>query len=148
VVATADRRLADGVRRDGALVPSRTIVSLVRDQRGRPSMIYAMSAPTILATGDPAGVLHALAGVRLSPRETAVLEGLAEGLTTQDLAHRLDLTPQGVEYHVRKLVTIFGAANRTAVVARAYATGLLVVGLWPPRVAGRDAVSGPDGPGR
>ncbi|MGW2857829.1 hypothetical protein ACWDAZ_40545, partial [Streptomyces sp. NPDC001215] len=46
------------------------------------------------------------------------------------------LTTDGVAYHLRRLSERWGAANRTELVARAYALGVLVPGAWPP-AAGR-----------
>ncbi|HLL36101.1 MAG TPA: diguanylate cyclase, partial [Streptomyces sp.] len=35
-------------------------------------------------------------------------------------------------YHLRRLSARWGAANRTELVARAYALGVLAAGVWPP----------------
>lgn len=71
----------------------------------------------------------------LSPLCTKVLEGVAAGLSTSSLASSLYLSTQGVQYHVSALARKLKAANRTALVSRAYAAGILVPGSWPPRVA-------------
>ncbi|MET8978871.1 LuxR C-terminal-related transcriptional regulator [Streptomyces sp. NPDC004539] len=63
-----------------------------------------------------------------------VLEGLAAGLSTQQLASRLGLSSHGVEYHVSSMLRKLKAPNRSALVARAYALGILVPNCWPPRV--------------
>jgi PAS domain S-box-containing protein len=133
------RTLSGGVRRDGTVVVGQTIVSLVRDPDGRPSLIYAVSDPAILATDGESEQFPARSGVRLSRREIEVLEGVTEGLSSADLARRLGLSRQGVEYHVRKLMELFGVPNRPALVGRAYALGVLVPGLWPPRAVGHVA---------
>jgi PAS domain S-box-containing protein len=133
------RTLSGGVRRDGTVVAGQTIVSLVRDPEGRPSLIYAVSDPAILATDGPVEQLPARSGIRLSRREIDVLEGVAEGLSSSDVARRLGLSTQGVEYHVRKLMELFGVPNRPALVGRVYALGVLVPGLWPPRATGHVA---------
>lgn len=41
----------------------------------------------------------------------------------------------GVNYHLRRLSARWGAANRTELVARAYALGVLAPGVWPPTPA-------------
>lgn len=133
------RTLSGGVRRDGTVVAGQTIVSLVRDPDGRPALLYAVSDPGILATEGESEHLTARSGIRLSPREIEVLEGVAEGMSSADLARRLGLSAQGVEYHVRKLMELFGVPNRPALVGRAYARGVLVPGLWPPRATGHVA---------
>ncbi|MFE9997194.1 PAS domain-containing protein [Streptomyces avermitilis] len=42
------------------------------------------------------------------------------------------LTTDGVTYHLRRLSERWSAANRTELVARAYALGVLSSGVWPP----------------
>lgn len=133
------RTLSAGVRRDGTVVAGQTIVSLVRDPDGRPSLIYAVSDPAILATRGEHEPLPARSGVRLSRREIQVLEAVAEGLSSADVARRIGLSTQGVEYHVRKLMELLGVPTRPALVGRAYALGVLVPGLWPPRATGHVA---------
>ncbi|MFV2018962.1 LuxR C-terminal-related transcriptional regulator [Micromonospora sp. LOL_023] len=64
-----------------------------------------------------------------------VLEGLAGGASTAELAASLHLSRKGVEYHVTVLLRQARVANRTALVAWAYHCGVLVPGSWPPRLA-------------
>lgn len=70
----------------------------------------------------------------LTPLEALVLEGLAAGVPTTELARRAHLSRQGVEYHVGALVRRFAVPNRTALVAKAHTTGLYTAEVWPPRV--------------
>jgi DNA-binding CsgD family transcriptional regulator len=70
----------------------------------------------------------------LSKLDAQVLEGVASGASTVQLAARLYLSRQGVEYHVRLMLQRLKAPNRTALVARAHAMGMLTVGHWPPQV--------------
>ena len=67
--------------------------------------------------------------------DARILEGVAMGMSTVNLAAKLYLSRQGVEYHVGKMLRRFKVANRAALVSRAYATGILSAGTWPPRVA-------------
>ncbi|MFV2086354.1 MULTISPECIES: helix-turn-helix transcriptional regulator [Micromonosporaceae] len=64
-----------------------------------------------------------------------VLEGLAGGASTAELAASLHLSRKGVEYHVTALLRQARVTNRTALVAWAYHCGVLVPGSWPPRLA-------------
>ena len=73
--------------------------------------------------------------IQLTSVAARVLEGVAAGASTAELATRLYLSRQGVEYHVATMLRTFGAANRSALVARAYVLGVLIQGAWPPRVA-------------
>jgi DNA-binding CsgD family transcriptional regulator len=96
-----------------ALAGSRRIVVAVRPDPGRPQRAR-----------QPL----------LTPLEARVLEGLAAGVPTAELAQRAHLSRQGVEYHVGALVRRFGVANRTALVAKAHAAGMFTAPAWPPRV--------------
>lgn len=70
----------------------------------------------------------------LSKTDAKVLEGVAVGDSTVRLANRLFLSRQGVDYHVGTLLRRFRCPNRPALVARAYAQGVLLPGSWPPSV--------------
>jgi DNA-binding CsgD family transcriptional regulator len=75
-------------------------------------------------------------GTPVTPVEARILALLAGGATTAKAARETGLTTDGVTYHLRRLSARWGAATRTELVARAYATGVLVVGVWPPAQAG------------
>jgi DNA-binding NarL/FixJ family response regulator len=51
-------------------------------------------------------------GPRLTSREWDVLAGLAEGLSTRDIAKRLQLRPSGVRAHISAIVQKLGVADR------------------------------------
>lgn len=61
----------------------------------------------------------------LSPRESEVLQLVAQGLTTPQIAERLVLAESTVKTHLRHIMKKLGAANRAEAVARAGAQGLL-----------------------
>ncbi|MEV5438417.1 LuxR C-terminal-related transcriptional regulator [Streptomyces sp. NPDC052682] len=73
--------------------------------------------------------------VPVTPREARILALLAQGATTARAARETGLTADGVTYHLRRLSARWGAANRTELVARAYALGVLTSGVWPPSAA-------------
>ncbi|MGW2209784.1 PAS domain S-box protein [Streptomyces sp. NPDC001781] len=75
----------------------------------------------------------------VTPVEGAVLALLARGATTGRAARELGLSRDGVAYHLRRLSARWHAANRTELVARAYAQGVLSPGVWPPRLRGAQA---------
>ena len=56
-------------------------------------------------------------GPRLTSREWDVLAGLAEGLSTRDIARRLQLKPSGVRAHISAVVQKLGVADRREAVA-------------------------------
>jgi DNA-binding CsgD family transcriptional regulator len=70
----------------------------------------------------------------LSEIDARVLEGVAGGASTVQLASRLYMSRQGVEYRVGRLLRRFDAPNRPALVARAHGLGMFATGQWPPRV--------------
>ncbi|MGW1873425.1 helix-turn-helix transcriptional regulator [Streptomyces sp. NPDC001975] len=70
--------------------------------------------------------------VKVTPVEGRVLALLAGGASTAQAARDLGLTKDGVTYHLRRLSARWSAANRTELVARAYALGVLAPGTWPP----------------
>ncbi|GAA4840166.1 hypothetical protein GCM10025787_21230 [Saccharopolyspora rosea] len=66
----------------------------------------------------------------LAERERRVLEEVALGRPSTAIARSLGMTADGVNYHLARLRDRLGATNRTALVAAAYARGLLRG--WPP----------------
>ncbi|WEP00128.1 PAS domain-containing protein [Streptomyces sp. FXJ1.172] len=68
----------------------------------------------------------------VTPVEARVLALLAGGAGTAAAARELGLSKDGVTYHLRRLSARWNAANRTELVARAYALGVLRPGVWPP----------------
>ena len=70
----------------------------------------------------------------LSKINAQILEGVAAGAPTVQLASRLFLSRQGVEYHVSSMLRQFKVPNRAALVSKSYSMGLFKVGSWPPRV--------------
>ncbi|WP_030864719.1 PAS domain-containing protein [Streptomyces sp. NRRL S-37] len=74
------------------------------------------------------------AGPVLDALDAQVLEGVAGGESTVQLASRLYLSRQGIEYRVGQMLRRFDVSNRPALVARAHALGMFAAGQWPPRV--------------
>lgn len=68
-------------------------------------------------TGDGTSALNA--------RELEVLQLLAEGLTNQAVARRLELSPRTVKTHVQHVLAKLDVPDRTGAVARAFRLGLL-----------------------
>ncbi|MCC5479228.1 PAS domain-containing protein [Streptomyces barringtoniae] len=76
---------------------------------------------------------------RVTLVEGRVLALLAGGATTAGAARELGLSKDGVTYHLRRLSARWNAANRTELVARAYALGVLAPGVWPPEARTSEA---------
>ncbi|MBX7464920.1 helix-turn-helix transcriptional regulator [Streptomyces sp. MAG02] len=64
-------------------------------------------------------------GAQLSDRELDVLDGIARGLSNARIACELDLSPETVATHVRRLLAKLGARDRAHAVARGFRWGLL-----------------------
>ncbi|MGM1058733.1 PAS domain-containing protein [Saccharothrix sp. Mg75] len=84
--------------------------------------------------GSGAGRPAPRRGVQLTEMDARILEGVAAGTSTVQLAAALYLSRGGVEYHVSALLRKLKAKNRPALVSKAYSMGILDVASWPPRV--------------
>ena len=63
----------------------------------------------------------------LTPRETEVLQLLAEGLTNKAIADRLSISRHTVKFHVNAIFAKLNAQSRTEAVVRATRSGLLAL---------------------
>jgi len=97
-------------------------------------LVQPEEMPADQAAAAPAAPL-AKARKLLTKMDAGVLEGVASGMSTVKLATDLFLSRGGVEYHVSALMKMLKAGNRSELVSKAYAAGLLSIGIWPPRVA-------------
>jgi DNA-binding NarL/FixJ family response regulator len=61
----------------------------------------------------------------LTPREHEVLRLIADGLTNQEIAERLHLSPHTAKTHVSRILTKLSARDRVQLVVLAYQTGLV-----------------------
>ena len=68
----------------------------------------------------------------LTRKETQVLELMAAGNSTRQMAKSLLVTPQTIAYHVGNMFAKFGCENRAGLVSRAYVFGYLEPNAWPP----------------
>jgi DNA-binding CsgD family transcriptional regulator/tetratricopeptide (TPR) repeat protein len=71
------------------------------------------------AARDALAALDAANPHGLSPRETEVLQLLAEGMRTKDVAERLVLTPATVSTHIQRIMNKTGTSSRAELVALA-----------------------------
>ena len=121
-----------GVRPSYAVFSGDITGAVVRKETGEVSAIVVLFKP------DRAGeaVVSPMADKRkmLSELDARVLEGVATGISTVQLASKLYLSRQGIEYHVGAMLRRFKSPNRSALVSKAYSQGILCVGQWPPKV--------------
>ena len=67
------------------------------------------------------------AAEELTPRETEVLQLLAEGLPNKAIALRMGISDHTVKFHINALMGKLGAQSRTDAVVRATRRGLLIL---------------------
>jgi DNA-binding CsgD family transcriptional regulator len=77
---------------------------------------------------------------QLTTRELDVVELLAQGLSTETMANILSISHHTVTAHLGKMLRNLHAQNRTELVARMYACGVLASGVWPPRAVSHQAI--------
>lgn len=73
------------------------------------------------------GLPDTIEAEHLTPRETEVLELLAEGMTNKAIADRLGISDQTVKFHIGSIIGKLGAANRTDAVRRGVRRGLVTL---------------------
>ncbi len=78
-------------------------------------------------TREPAPAL-AEALERLTPRETDVLRGIAEGLSNAEIGRHLHIGEGTVKTHVSRIFVKLGARDRVQAVVYAYESGLIAPG--------------------
>ncbi len=85
--------------------------------------------PSVERSGErPAGPDFYEATPReLTPRETQVLQLLAEGLPNKVIAARLDISEHTVKFHIHSIMGKLGAQSRTDAVMRATRSGLILL---------------------
>jgi DNA-binding CsgD family transcriptional regulator len=89
-----------------------------------------------MSPDNPAGEYNGEVGSRtmLTHLDAQILEGIAAGTATPELAKKLHLSRPGVEYHVSTMLRRFRVPNRAALISKAYSIGVFRTGCWPPTV--------------
>jgi LuxR family maltose regulon positive regulatory protein len=62
----------------------------------------------------------------LSPRETDILQLIAQGLSNKEIARSLDIGPETVKSHLKSVFTKLGVERRAQAVSRAQTLGLVI----------------------
>lgn len=68
----------------------------------------------------------------MTRREILIAALVAAGSSNRDIAEALCISPHTVAAHLCNMLRRTGASNRTEMIARLYAQGVLVQGIWPP----------------
>jgi DNA-binding NarL/FixJ family response regulator len=126
----ADEALASAAYLAGArgLLPrdvdaDRLAAALAAVAGGLLALDPALAAPLLEARDQPAAPLVE----ELTPRESEVLQLLAEGLANKAIAGRLGISEHTVKFHVNSLMGKLGAQSRTEAVVRATRLGLILL---------------------
>lgn len=116
--ATARARLRAQANGSFAIVDEAATVAAARER--------AVAADALLLSverdSEPESPVQAL-----TPRETEVLQLLAEGLSNKGIAARLGISDQTVKFHVAAISGKLGAANRTETVRLAVRLGFVTL---------------------
>lgn len=108
-----------------------TAVSTKAETRSEPRVVVMLQWDEV----NEGPVSRAGWRLQLTDLDARILKGVAMGMSTVNLAAKLYLSRQGVEYHVGTMLKKFKASNRPALVSRAYSIGVLDASSWPPKVA-------------
>ncbi|HEY1643766.1 MAG TPA: response regulator transcription factor [Streptosporangiaceae bacterium] len=119
VVARGDALLAPGVTR--ALISAFTSGSAASSQPGRPT---AQPGPASLAGPGVRRPAPAAAVAALTQREREVVTLVAAGLSNDEIAAQLVVSPLTAKTHVSRAMTKLAARDRAQLVVIAYASGL------------------------
>ena len=87
----------------------------------------AVFDPSLALSPSPARDPSLALAEDLTPRETEVLQLLADGLTNKAIAQRLGISDHTVKFHVNAILGKLGAQSRTEAVVRATQLGLLLL---------------------
>lgn len=87
----------------------------------------------VLVKLEPAAAGSTTHRISLGEVDARILEGIAAGESGAQLARRLHLSQQGVEYRVGAMIRRLGVHNRASLVSKAYSLGLMELGQWPPK---------------
>lgn len=83
----------------------------------------AERAQQLIAAGRALG-----SGVRISPREQEVLDGILQRLANKEIASKLNVSERTVKFHVSSLLAKFGVADRVALSRE------VAMGRMPPNI--------------
>lgn len=125
VRASLDAGAAAYVTKAAGLPELRAAIDRVISEDGQ---VDGAAAPQIVKQ------LHSLVAARMddsipTPRQEAVLELAAQGLTNGEIGDRLFISESTVRFHVQKLKEKFSAKTKTELIAKAIRTGFIAPAL-------------------
>ncbi|MDQ0771909.1 PAS domain S-box-containing protein [Streptomyces aurantiacus] len=127
----------------GKILLARVGIRTLRNESGPTATAWVVES-----YGEPATQMARNSGPDVSDLDGQVLERLAVGESNAEIADALCMSRQGLDYRIKQLRRRLSANSRGAIVARAYAQGLLSATDWPPRFRGRAEQGPADAGGR
>lgn len=127
VVLTADESAAEALRNGArAVLPRKATPAQII------AAVYAAAAGLVaIPAEDTAALLPHAAPEQgtepLTPRETEVLEMLAEGVSNKEIAYRLGMSEHTAKFHVNSILAKLGAGTRTEAVMRGVRLGIILI---------------------
>jgi PAS domain S-box-containing protein len=118
------------MRQNGTTVNGELVSSAVHGHGGRLDSVTAVFRPE---KPDRDNQLACARKKILTEMDARILEGVAAGISTIQLAANLYMSRGGVEYHVTTLLRKMKVKNRPALISKAYSMGIFGIGSWPPR---------------
>ena len=123
---------------DGASMPDafRSGARAVLQRNASPGQIiaavYAAAAGLVAVAAEDRAAVFPQTHVEqvndpLTPRETEVLEMLAEGLSNKEIAYRLGISEHTAKFHVNSILAKLNAGTRTEAVMRGIRLGLVMI---------------------
>jgi len=134
--AGASGFLGKGVDPDELLAAIRLVAageSLLSPAATRSLIVSFLSQPSRVAVAGAPSQLE-----RLTDREREIVALVAEGLTNDEIAERLVISPMTVKTHVNRSMTKLDLRDRAQLVVAAYQSGLVRVGPVEDRSGPRD----------
>lgn len=114
--------------------PVTDLVAAIRTVAGGDAVLSSRVTREVLGRSGVTGSSSPGAGraaelvARLTPRETELLTAIGEGLTNQEIARTLYLSPSSVKTYVARLLTKLDRRDRVQLVKLAYDAGLIAAG--------------------
>jgi DNA-binding NarL/FixJ family response regulator len=100
----------------------RLVSALHAMREGLLALDPGLAAHALRPRQAPAGLLESL-----TPRETEVLQLLAQGLTNKTIAERLGISDNTAKFHVNAILGKLGAQSRTEAIVQAARLGLVIL---------------------
>lgn len=108
-------------------IPPEQLVSAIEAAAGGLIIMHPAEVDAMFPTVGPSSRPLADLAEELTPRESEVLQMLANGLANKEIAARLSISEHTVKFHVASILGKLGAASRTEAVALGIRRGIVLL---------------------